>query len=611
MPIPFDREIVRITNVVRLKKSLFGNDTDWMAWWYCGIYKNHLADSQPNILVAFRAYSAGSLSDLIVLRRIPLTALGQVRIGTIWKESMCRAEAVFDVKKFKVDFTKGAWKLTSFHKTAKEGVQPPYPSDVYRLQYGEDKNWLVEFKLPSGGKLIVPCIEFFSRCYGRSEELKRVLATYQCFGENSIEKYRLFAKLDESEESGKWKVKLGKRLVNDDVVFLAHAKYDPYTERIANDIYSTIESQYDPENKKPAFIKAPPWFQGPAEIKVKGIWFDNRQSFLGLQVIGCSDPEGLPILRDRENTNKTDAAAEEDGIGEAWAGAPERVLMKYPDIINLTSDDEPDHGSATVEIQDPDFEVLGTPRVVIDVRRDRAKGSAGARGNGSDVSAFSSGEPHGDKKGVGYASIHARSIMESKGALRDMWDAMLFLKTKFPDLIKSVEWYTFQDEFSKDAEPKPIAVHAFEKEDEVTTEVRNWPYLNATTKLELRGVLVARVVAGGKTVHFIEIQRRPQRRKDKTGDFKDSEESYKGLVFVLEDQLQFETWLKRLLSDIRHVKGVWQRLVGFCPGNAAVFKHTPSSGEQVSCEAAVMNALEKVGVTKIKSHKVNVDLRDK
>ena len=179
------------------------------------------------------------------------------------------------------------------------------------------------------------------------------------------------------------------------------------------------------------------------------------------------------------------------------------------------------------------------------------------------------------------------------------------------DLIKSVEWYTFQDEFSKDAEPKPIAVHAFEKEDEVTTEVRNWPYLNATTKLELRGVLVARVVAGGKTVHFIEIQRRPQRRKDKTGDFKDSEESYKGLVFVLEDQLQFETWLKRLLSDIRHVKGVWQRLVGFCPGNAAVFKHTPSSGEQVSCEAAVMNALEKVGVTKIKSHKVNVDLRDK
>lgn len=39
-----------------------------------------------------------------------------------------------------------------------------------------------------------------------------------------------------------------------------------------------------------------------------------------------------------------------------------------------------------------------------------------------------------------------------------------------------------------------------------------------------------------------------------------------------------------------------QKLVGSCPGNAAVFKHTPSKDEPVPCGAALLNALAKMGV---------------
>lgn len=592
MPIPLNHKLKRISKEVRLKNNLFGNDTEWMAWWYCGIYKNLSAESQPNALVAFRVLSAGSLSDDVILRRVPLTSLGQIRIGTVWKDGLCRSEAVFDEEKFYVDFTKGKWKVNSFHNAAMFDDFLPFQQDRHPLKHANDKNWLIEFPFSEGGKLVIPCLEFFSRCYGRSEEMKRILATYPWHGEESHNS-RLYSPLDEPEEPGKWKVKLRKRLVNGDVVLLAHAKYDPYTQYMAKSIYAQIESEHDPKNKTPAFIKVGPWFQGPALIKVKGIWFDNKKSFLALQVVGCSDPGGVPIIRDRENTNKTGPVGEDTDIGSAWAGAPERTLVKPSEIIDLTGDNEPDHGAPTVEIQDPDFEVLGQARVIIDVRRDHAKSTAGAKSKGVDASVFSSGEPHGGGKGVGHASIHARPTMESKGALRDVWEAMLFLQKEKPELIQSVEWFTFDDGFSKAAEPRLIGLQPFDEKDEISGEVRNWPYYDTTSKIP-RGILVARMMVSGKLVQIVEIQRRPRKKKGDDGKVKDAEESFKGMAFVLDDPRQFDTWIRRLLSDIRHVRGIVKHLVGTCPGKAVVFKHTSASDEQVPCEAAILNALGKI-----------------
>lgn len=599
MPIPFTYKFKRISKAVRLKNSLSDNDADWMVWSYCGIYKNRSAESQPNVLIAFRELSSDKLSDNVIYKRVPLTSLGQLRIGTVWKESMCRAEAILDFPEdpFLVDFTKGSWKLTSFHDAFKEDSPPPYPESIYPLHHPVDQNWFIEFKLPTGGKLVIPCIEFFSRCYGRSEEVKRILATYTWDGNQDSVMSRLYAPLDEPEEPGRWKVKLKKRLVNGDVVLLAHAKYDRYTKNTAKSIHSQIEAQHDPKNKKPAFVKVAPWFQGPAQIHAKGIWFDNKRSFLALQIIGGSDPDGLLIMRDRENSNKATNSAEAGKAGDAWSGAQQRKLVKAPDIIDLTGDDEPDHGAAAIELQDQDYVVLGQPRIVIDVRKDRAKSIAGPRSKGADATAFSSGEPHGSGKGVGYASIHAKQVMESHGALRDMWNAMLFLEMKRPELITSVEWFTFEDRFSKDAVPKVIALQPFDKEDEVDPAIRNWIYSDKSSK-ELRGILVARIIAEGKPVHIIEIQRRPRTKKDEDGNVTSSEESFMGMVFVLDDQSQFERWLRTVLSQIRYVKGVVQKLIDNCdcPGKVGVFKHSVAKADEVPCEASLANALSKVGV---------------
>ncbi|ALS60153.1 hypothetical protein [Pandoraea norimbergensis] len=567
-----------------------------IAWWYCGMYKNSTADSQPNVLVAFREMGPDGLGDEVTHRRVPLTALGQVRIGSIWKDQHCRSQAVFEEKKFDVVINSNTWRVVSFGAPQRHDNTTPYPFEIHPLQFERDKNWMIEFDLQSGGRLLVPCLEFFARCYGRSAELKRILATYPWCGPNDAHRSRLYAPLDEAEEPGRWKVKLRRRMVNGDIVFLAHAKYDRYTEAAARKVYAQIEATHDPKGKTPAFIKIAPWFQGPAQLKVSGISFDNGRSFLGLNIIGCSDPEGVPLVRDRENSSLVNEGAD-TGVGrEAWAGTPERRLVKPPEIVDLTGEHEPDHSAGAVEIHDPDFEVLGEQRLIFDVRREKAESVAGPKSSGTGADEYSSGEPHGDGKGVGYASIHAKPVLESQGTLRDVWNAMLFLQKKYPEKIRAAQWFTWENGFKNDAEPQLIGLTEFDNDVEgIDTNLRHWLYADLPAG-QVRGILVARLVFQDKWVCILEIQRRPRTKKDKDGERKPSEEAFKGLVCVPPSFDEFKKWLTSTLSSIRYVRGIVQSLQSKHIENCAAFAHSQSKDGQVAGEAAVRNALEKVNI---------------
>lgn len=593
MPIPLKNNFRRISKVIRVDLRNF--DDYLVVWWYSGLYKNIKDASQPQVLVAFRKLiDFNSLSDELVYVRLPVTILGQLRVGTIWRNGECWGEILFDSNEFDVEFTPDFWELTSFQQALGKGQKTPYPAQLYPLQYKSDQNWLLEFKLSNNGKLVVPCLEFFSRCYGRSAELRRVLITYPW---DELWSSRLYAPLDEPEEPGKWKIKLRKRLVNGDAILLAHSKYDEYTRNVVKKIHAQAQARYDPGNNKPAFIQIEPWFLGPAKLKVKGLSFGDGKSFLAVQIIGCSDPGGESIWGARENASDAKNPALDSEDGSAWAGVPPRKLIKYPDIVDLTDAVEPDSNASSVEIEDPDFEILGTPRIVHKMRRGEAKTSAGLKSTGTEASAFSSGEAHGSGQGVGHAAIHAKPVLESHGMLRDMWNAMLFLKERHPNIIQTVQWFTFEDGYQSDTEPKLIALEPFEEGPErLGSTTWKWPYIDIKTMRELRGVLVMRIVANGKPIHVLEIQRRPQTRKDKNGEIIDSEESYQGLVFALHKQNELEQWLSLLLSDIRFVKGVVKQLVENCPGKASAFRHAPANGEQVPCEASALNALRKMGI---------------
>lgn len=593
MPIPLRQKLKRVSKVIKLETTL-PSDRNWIAWWYCGVTKNRADSTQPLAVVGFRELlNSDYLSDEVKLQAIPLTALGQVRLGTVWQNNLCQAEVIRRAETFSVNFSKHNWRFTSFGLSANEGVAPPYPENIYPLAYARDKNWLLEFKLPDGGKLLVPCLEFFTRCYGRSAELRRVLATYSW---DECVNSRLYAPLGEPEELPKWKVRLRKRLVNADVVLLAHAKYDSHTKFAVKSIYAELEAHYRSYGERIGFIKIAPWFEGPADLRVKGVWFDEGKSFLAFQVIGCSDPSGDSIFRGRENANNAQTPAP-DGAPSAWAGMPHRTLVKLPQIIQLASTDEPDPHALSVEIEDPEFEVLGAPRAVINMRKDQAVSSAGPKVDGTDASTFSSGDPSSQNQSVGYAAIHAKPVMESLGMVRDMWNAMLSLKEMYSDQVQSVEWFTFEDGYRSETEPKLIGLQPFSEDDLVDTTTRKWPYMDVSTFQTVRGILMVRIVVQYKPIYILEIQRRPQQKKNKSGGIEEAEESYQGLVFALDNQNDFQNWLRHLLSEIRLVKGVVRKLVGHCPGKASAFKHSTATSDEMPCESAVLNALGKMGIS--------------
>lgn len=596
MTIPFRHKLIQFNGNARIDSPLLNNDKEWMAWWYVGLVKNKKAESQPNVLVGFRELINGAVSDKVAYANIQVTMLGQVRIGSVWKRGICIKQVDFETQVFNVDFTQNSWQLNSFKAANTNRKDLPFDQSFYPLEYqNNDKTSLLEFPIKTGGKLVIPCIEFFTRCYGCSSELKRVLVTYPWQSQKSQES-RLYAPLAEGEvdDGAVWKVKLKQRLYNGDVIFLAHAKYDPYTEKVVKEIYSQIEAQYDPSRpSSPIPIKVVPWFQGAAQLKVKGIWFNNN-SFLALNVTGGSEPNGILIERDRTNTNKTNAPTDVENAGKAWNGAPIKIT-KLPEVVDLTGKVEPTHGTAVIEVQDVDYEVLGNAREIKDVVRDKAASSRGILTNGSEATNFATGERYGAGKGVGYASIHAKAVMESEGMLMDMWKAMLYFKDKYPKQITSVEWFTFEDGYKTGEMPKLIGLHPFDGEtDKLPSQVIRWPYAGSDLKTP-RGILVARMSFSGKFVYIIEIQRRRKAVEDKQG--KTDGENFMGLIFIANSQADVVANIEYFMNAVRNVKGVVRNVLGKVLGKKDIFQHSSSKEQEVACEAAVVNALSKMDIT--------------
>lgn len=218
--------------------------------------------------------------------------------------------------------------------------------------------------------------------------------------------------------------------------------YDPYAKRAAKYIYSQFETSSTPDEM---LLKATPWFQGSGEISVSGVPIDGGNTFLGLQILGCTQPDGATIHREREKSTTVPATDGDD----APTQFPYHQLQDIPDVIDLTDDEEPDHGSSWLDLPEDEFVILGKPRAVLDKRYTR-KNVPDTRGVPvpGDETIFSTGEPHGSGKGVGQASIHAPITLESQGFLRDMWNALLYLQSAYPETIRGVSWFTFEDGFS-------------------------------------------------------------------------------------------------------------------------------------------------------------------
>lgn len=554
-----------------------------IVWWYGPVEKNTRANSAPLVKVLFQCPDKRGEHDKWLPRSVALTHIGLLRVGSVWREGVCIDDGEWTGETFDVDFSDGGWSCVSPSSTTAHALVGQLDGTNHPLPPRYDPGYLLDFKLAGGKNLLVPCMEFFARCYGRSAEVKRVLVTYPWKKAES----RLYLPLDEPPPPDMWSLKLTRRMRNDDVVFLAHVKYDAYAQDVAKSIYSQAEAGYStPGGKTPyAYLKALPWFKGPAKLMVAGVPINAGKTFLGLRILGASQPHGNAVLRDRENRGGL-AGTDESGDQENGSGSAIKRLRSLPDILDLTSDEEPDHGSMSIDLEEDDFKILGEPRTVIDRKTAIERGLVRRISGGNGIKSVSTGDPYGSGKGVGYGSIHAPIVLESQGALRETWKAARRVGMTHPKVIHSVGWFTLDGGVHNSEEPKLIALTPG-RDDKST-----WVYHDVAARVP-RGVLVIAMEVEDATAYFLEIQRRTT-----THDGGESEESFKGLAVAVQREQDPRQWLRRILHGIQEKKGVVQKLVDKCPGIAYAYKHVASAHVAgVPYEAAVLNALAKVGLT--------------
>ena len=299
--------------------------------------------------------------------------------------------------------------------------------------------------MSEGRTLLVPCVEFFSRCYGHSKEVQRILLTYPW---HEVER-RLFRSLDPPPPGfeGTWYVRFGSDMSESDAVFLAHIQYDDYTMSVVKRIYPKREAASGSPNPRVP-LDVGPWFQDRAKLRVRGYELDER-AFLALRLEGSSEPRhGPPVYFEKPERASRDGEPEENPSSRGEQQSSWRRFFRPRRDLPLHGGSDPDVAAGSGRAPDPDFAILGERRAVF---RSPRKRNSGERRSGSGPvrvpGEFSTSEARSTGEGIAQVQFESVRVLESEGVLLDMWNALHSLQDRQPDEIELVEWFTFAEGF--------------------------------------------------------------------------------------------------------------------------------------------------------------------
>lgn len=581
------------------KGALEKKDYDLLVWWYGGMWKNPKPGCVPLVDVVFRhLYRDGTLGAVEVIP-IAQTHLGNLRIGSIWRAGKGIGDSTLEnlpatAVQFERDVT---WRFVQLRDLAWR------TAGDHDTSFAEASTWLVEIDLEGGEKtLVIPCVEFFIRSYGRNSESSRILSTFPW---DTINSRFFYADSDtrtglpiapgpasvpatDSPPPELKKVCLKNWVASGEAVFLWHLLHDPVTEEACKRIYAELEAQFKGmSGNRPSkgFLKAGPWFEGPALLEGKGKWVNGEQTFLCLRLTGMSEPDG-PVVEIERSTFESDGT--DDG---GWYRRNTARQLPQDQQVDLTDSMPPDVESEILRLPDPPMRILGKRRPTKVTRRVR-KGSAGrVLPNSTDLPVLATGDAQGSGKGVGRAEFLKTLLWESQGHLTDIWHACQHLALKYPARIQKVEWFTFDDGFNATSPPKLQLLQPF-TDSAMPAVVRNWVFLDVKARIA-RGLLIIRLRCGERSFYVIESQRRP---RVVTPDQQKSEESGRqGLLTEISASLaDTQIALRGICSNIRYVQGRVKRMRGLV-FPCSFFNHDPKSPGDVLYEGALTNHLSGLG----------------
>lgn len=585
-------------------KDFLPADRYWVVWWYSGIEKNIRSNTQPLVTVVLRELypDTNKISKSYTLRKIAISYLDRIQIGTICKNNFAIGQIPFERRTFTFNVNSQTYDLTSVAQCLSQNIALPFPKDLYAMNHPVDRNYLIRFDLGNdGGKLVIPCIDYFSMAYG-SSDLRRILTTYMWDQGLDTAKERLIKPIKTNEGHNQVIVRIPDGLYVSDVPLLGYLKKSGYAVNKAKYIKSQIQIAFEKSNKS-MFIKVEPWFTGETTIEIDGFSFGN--SFLGLRIINISHPKtDLKFFYESDEGVKS-----VNGLGSVNVlnPRPSKVLTNPPEQPTLTSTQSPDVGAPTLKIKSPKSLFLGH---IIDpkpIRTDRLVSTISKLPPVPvELDEFSSGDPSGNGQNIGKVTLQSKPLVESKGVLYDMWNAFNFIKNNYSNVIDTVEWlrndYTFStdnkieiidlpdfngfDLESKSKELNTVPKNDAESDSLSILMIKKWLLMNESSK-EKRGVFIIKIKTSRSLFYVAEVQRKIKVNANK-------EEEILGLAFRINPQLKFDEAIQNIMKLIVLRMGHMNKVITELNGDAISFKHCEAEGLSVASESTCINILNKM-----------------
>lgn len=530
---------------------------DYMVWWYNSIRHNSLARTVPLVDVLFKRL-IDDVPGAISLARVPLSNLPHYRIGTVWREGKCISDTQLVQEEFQVDFSPQGWSITSRDELYNEGLEHVFLDDEYPLKYRRDKSHLLSLTDIHGRTLLVPCIEFLVRGYARNMDVCRAIATLRfddvkaCFFDPP------------SRDAHHWLVRPTHKARDYDALFLAHLLYDDYTERRVRRINSQFMAT------KPGDIVLPkvePWFTGSAELRCRGKWINNGNTFLCLDLCGASKPNGRDIEWIRETYDGSDG---KDGAGRIVMPKAMRTA-EAEHFLAEESFAEPDNLSETIIVKAPPFAELGVSQRVVRITRTVIKTEKGKLGPTPPCAeSHSSGSGHGSGKSIGksehVSDLPADAQIQSQDFLNDIWNAFHSIKARNPERVTELSWLTPPS--SGTTTPPRIVLFNSEGVDHTRYDILKWINLSEGVA-QRRGMLFIQARIDGQSYLCIEIQRaQPDAGTPKPPGFS-------GVLMKCDitDLVELEDFIHKVCIRTRTAVGRFMHIRKMFPQATKIFRH--------------------------------------
>lgn len=542
--------------------------------WHGSVSKNPgNKNTTPISNVVFRSLrSDNSLGGFHVIPSA-ISFLGALRVGSVWSDGRQVGRlAMTTLPETEVCFDTGAWDCVT---TREAGVPERYRGfGISASQYG---SWLIRLSTYAGKTILVPCLEFFTRCYGRSSETSRLIATY---GLAAVEKNYLY---DHKRDSRTLKLHLRNHISHKEAVFLTHALYSDYTQRKCDEIHNHLSAMFSLRNK--VFLKAEPWFEGKATIQGAGFWLDS-DTFLLLNIDGLSDPEGPPITIERQRHTTDEGAA---GKGRVYKKPPPPEEASNEEI-DLVDTEAPDSNYARV-VLDPPFSTLGIKRKVIKTKQ-RIPGKKGTALHGDHRLSLAPGDVRGNGRGGGKSESESPEWLV-EGTLQQMWQTCTGLAKLYPQRISSVGWYTLPLGLQCEGIPQYQFLSIKAESDGAGTKKSK-----SRKAMFRKAVLVIRMTVDHCHIYVIEMYRKPSlsvSREDGSSALKEG--SYCGLMVHLPtDRSEADRQLQLIFKNIlKHEGRIRDKVMS--EYTHKTFVHKPRETGLTPLKKVLISNLDKLGFT--------------